>query len=105
MDEDENGFVDCDDFSCSLNPWITVCGPQENTDALCTDGMDNDEDGRIDCADNGCSSNVLVSVCSSSNPEYPQTEAGFCADQYDNDQDGQVDCNDDECAQAGFCAE
>jgi hypothetical protein len=26
VDNDDNGFIDCDDFDCSMNPDVTVCG-------------------------------------------------------------------------------
>ena len=50
-DNDGNGFTDCDDFSCSRNPDVTVCGPRdpEDNDEACSDGIDNDSNDFIDC--------------------------------------------------------
>ncbi|MEM6295180.1 MAG: hypothetical protein AAGA54_28170 [Myxococcota bacterium] len=53
-DNDDDGFTDCEDFSCSMNPAVTVCGSPENTDAACDDGIDNDDDGYYDCEDFDC---------------------------------------------------
>ena len=71
IDNDENGYVDCDDFACSRNDSVTVCGDSgnsgngnpENTDALCGDMMDNDGDGFTDCDDFDCSRTEAVTVC------------------------------------------
>jgi hypothetical protein len=86
-----NKFTDCDDNSCSQNPLVTVC-PQENTDALCSDGKDNDNNGKSDCDDFSCSKSPYVTVC----------EAGFtkCSDGKDNDGNGYSDCDDFSCTPA-----
>jgi len=47
LDNDVDGFTDCDDQDCSSFP--ACLGPE-----LCTDGVDNDEDGRVDCDDIDC---------------------------------------------------
>ena len=44
-------------------PWLGYCKFDENTNALCADGLDNDSDGLADCADQECSANVNVNVC------------------------------------------
>jgi hypothetical protein len=63
-DNDNDGYYDCDDFDCSMNPSVTVCDTvPENTDALCDDGLDNDDDGYYDCDDFDCSLNASVTVC------------------------------------------
>ncbi|MEZ4463051.1 MAG: OmpA family protein [bacterium] len=85
--DDGNGFTDCDDFSCSQNPWVTACGPRENSDTLCSDGLDNDGNNFADCDDFACQRNALVGVCG-------MTEAGFCIDGRDTDGDGLVDADD-----------
>jgi hypothetical protein len=63
VDNDDNGFVDCDDFACALNPTVTVCEFLEDTDEECSDMADNDDDGFVDCDDLGCSMNPDVTVC------------------------------------------
>lgn len=90
-DGPKNTFTDCDDLSCSQNPLVTVC-PQENTDALCSDGKDNDNSGKADCDDYSCSKNPYITVC----------ETGFakCSDTKDNDGNGFSDCDDFSCTPA-----
>ena len=65
-DNDGDGFTDCKDFSCSLNPSVTVCkgtpGP-ENNNTACSDGKDNDDDGYVDCADYDCKNSPSVTLC------------------------------------------
>ena len=54
FDNDDNGYVDCDDFDCNLT---TVCGGTgipENTEELCSDGQDNDKNTYTDCDDFAC---------------------------------------------------
>ena len=71
IDNDGDGFLDCDDYDCSRSDDVTVCGgggtsptgDPENTDALCSDNVDNDGDGFIDCEDYDCSRSDLVTVC------------------------------------------
>jgi hypothetical protein len=48
VDNDADGFVDCNDFNCA-----PFC-PGENTPGACSDGLDNDADGFVDCADFDC---------------------------------------------------
>ncbi len=63
FDNDEDGYVDCDDFDCTSNPEVTVCGPGENTDATCGNGDDDDGDGFVDCDDLDCVISPGVTVC------------------------------------------
>ena len=66
IDNDNNGYTDCDDFSCTRNDAVTVCGgggTPEVTDLSCSDGVDNDNDGFVDCADADCSWSPAVTVC------------------------------------------
>ena len=66
IDNDNNGYTDCDDFSCTRNDAVTVCGgggTPELTDLSCSDGLDNDNDGFVDCADADCSWNPEITVC------------------------------------------
>ncbi|MEQ9467020.1 MAG: MopE-related protein [Ekhidna sp.] len=48
IDNDCNGFVDCNDFNCQ---GISGC-----PEVFCDDAVDNDGDGDIDCNDSDCSS-------------------------------------------------
>ena len=70
LDNDGDGFTDCDDFDCD-------CDESNN----CHDGIDNDGDGFIDCDDFDCD-------CDESNN---------CDDGIDNDGDGFIDCDDFDC--------
>jgi hypothetical protein len=45
LDDNGNSFTDCEDFACDLDP---ACAE------TCDDGVDNDGDGRVDCADAFC---------------------------------------------------
>ena len=45
IDNDGDGFTDCDDFDCD-----NACDESQN----CFDGIDNDGDGFIDCDDFDC---------------------------------------------------
>ena len=45
IDNDGNGFIDCDDFACD-----SACDESQN----CNDGIDNDGNGFIDCDDFAC---------------------------------------------------
>ena len=46
IDNDDDGFIDCDDFDCLGDPACAV--------EICDDGIDNDDDGFIDCDDLDC---------------------------------------------------
>ncbi|MEZ4221428.1 MAG: hypothetical protein R3B13_10925 [Polyangiaceae bacterium] len=87
-DAPANTFIDCDDFGCSQNPDVSVC-PQENTDALCSDGQDNDNNGKGDCADFSCSRNPYVTVC--------ETGYAKCGNSKDDDGNSFFDCADFSC--------
>jgi hypothetical protein len=72
MDNDCNGYSDCEDFSCCQfdNPVLmptdcpsrTACNPScgagpsvpENTTTTCTDGCSNDDGDRYDCTEASC---------------------------------------------------
>ena len=83
MDDNGDGFSDCDDASCELDP---VCLIPED----CTVAGDEDEDGLFDCDDPDC---ALASTCTANN----ESE---CQDGIDNDQDGYLDCFDaDQCVE------
>ena len=80
IDNDGNGFTDCDDFDCAEDP---AC--EED----CSDGIDNDEDGTIDCDDLGCA--------------HDEACAEDCSDGIDNDEDGHTDCDDYYCEEDAAC--
>lgn len=48
IDNDNDGFIDCDDFDCDSDPNCAI--------EICDDGIDNDNDGFIDCDDIDCDS-------------------------------------------------
>jgi hypothetical protein len=52
IDNDNDGFIDCDDIDCDSDTGCVV--------EICNDGIDNDSDGFIDCDDIDC---VLFSGC------------------------------------------
>jgi len=52
IDDDGDGAIDMNDFSCSS----ATDNDESNPKAQCQDGIDNDGDGKIDMADPGCSS-------------------------------------------------
>ena len=89
IDDDGDGFIDCDDFDC----------PPCEGGEICDDGIDNDGDSYIDCNDFDCSGD---SSCPSE----------ICDDGIDNDGDSYIDCNDFDCdddsscgSSGGSCAE
>ena len=53
IDDDGDGYIDCNDFDCDGDP---AC-PFE----ICDDGIDNDGDSYIDCDDFGCSDDPACS--------------------------------------------
>ncbi len=124
VDNDCNGFTDCNDFSCSRSDGgVTVCGSttrdagrscdatgSENSNAACGDGVDNDCDGFIDCNDFDCSRNSMVTVCGASDAGTrcdaggSENTSATCGDGIDNDCDGFIDCNDFSCRTCGITA-
>lgn len=97
LDNDCNGFVDCKDLLCILDP---ACAPmvcQPNAKRACYDGPNGTQGvgacraGTQTCAMDGsawgpCAGEVV-----------PGVEAGHCVDNVDNDCDGLVDCKDPDC--------
>ncbi len=53
IDNDGDGAIDMNDFSCSS----TSDTDETNPKAACQDGIDNDGDGKIDAVDPGCTGN------------------------------------------------
>jgi Putative metal-binding motif len=122
LDNDCNGFADCDDFACrtcAVPACLTggavtlrdggtcTCGAPETTMAACSDGLDNDCDGFFDCQDFSCQT-CAVPVCLADGG-LNRGDAGFCTcrgaentnatcgDGVDNDCDGFTDCGDFDC--------
>ena len=58
MDNDGDGFTDCEDQNCTAD---SACQAQEPAVEDCTDGVDNDEDGFIDCTDPDCATDYYCS--------------------------------------------
>ena len=123
IDNDGDGFIDCDDFDCN-------CGSED-----CSNGIDDDGDSYIDCDDFNCSSDPACGgsggtgscaeygcvgytpsnacqcndLCSQYNnccDDYEEVCAGddggstgdeICDDGIDNDGDGYIDCDDWNC--------
>jgi hypothetical protein len=86
LDNDNDGFTDCDDTDCADDP---ACTPTEDN---CDDGVDNDNDGFTDCDDTDCADD----------PACTPTEDN-CDDGVDNDNDGFTDCDDFDCADDPAC--
>ena len=72
LDDDGDGYVDCDDSDCDFD---VACEAVE----VCTNGVDDDGDGDVDCADLDC---VTAQGCQ---PE-------DCGNGVDDNANGQVDC-------------
>jgi hypothetical protein len=148
IDNDNNGFTDCADFSCCKNgvpaPGITVCpagtcggglkpdagGVKETTDELCSDKIDNDYNGFTDCDDYSCCKYGVpapgITVCTPGicgggyrdGGVTPGRDAGapvdgggvkentnaLCQDGIDNDNNGFTDCDDYNCCKWGVPA-
>lgn len=88
IDDDENGFADCDDFACTTDP---AC--EGNLDT-CSDGLDNDGDQYTDCEDFDCLQNcTTATLCGAA-----EATVAACSDGVDNDLDGFTDCDDFDCS-------
>ena len=111
MDNDRDGWTDCDDPQCRALPECggEVCGDGKDNDGDfmadckdpdclpgscyedCSDGIDNNGDSLADCDDPAC---FTVSPC-----RIPED----CDDGVDNDFDRRIDCGDPECDFIGDC--
>lgn len=92
IDNDGNGYADCQDNSCKTLSVCCVKTGSENTEEACSDGIDNDCNGYTDCADNNCKK---LSVCCVATGDENTVET--CDDGIDNDCDGYTDCADYSC--------
>ena len=89
IDNNGNGWTDCEDFDCQSSG---DC--RENTPALCSDNIDNDGDGDTDCVDWSCKHNPDVLAAGTCSEESGNAQ---CSDTNDNDGDSFVDCDDWSC--------
>ncbi|MDC0707559.1 hypothetical protein POL68_03670 [Stigmatella sp. ncwal1] len=101
IDNDHNGFTDCQDYACSKNPHVTVCPDaawsplmKEVSAEACSDGKDNDGDGKTDCLDPQCGVRAFCQESRPSNSEYSEQA---CLNGVDDDGDGYTDCQDYGC--------
>jgi hypothetical protein len=93
-DNDQNGYADCDDFACSRNLAVTVCGAwahYESSPTSCANNGDDDRDGLVDCADPDCAENPFFDTC----PARPFESD--CSGATDGDGDGWTGCRDLDC--------
>lgn len=87
VDDDRDGYADCDDSDCQHGSAVTVCQQApEDSQVACHDGRDNDNDGMVDCRDAEC----LTLGCTEDND-------AACQDGIDNDGNNYKDCSDFSC--------
>ena len=82
LDDDGDGWIDCDDTDCSAS-----CPGSE----ICDNGIDDDGNGAADCADSAC---LGTSFCVETS----------CTNGLDDDGDGWIDCDDADCDADAACA-
>ena len=82
VDDNENGYFDCDDASCKNAP---ACLPE-----ICDNGQDDNGDNLADCKDPKCARDV-----------HCKTE--ICDNRTDDNADGKTDCEDPQCAGKKIC--
>ena len=87
VDNDGDGYIDCEDTDCVDH---TACVKIET---ICNNGLDDDGDGYTDCDDPDC---VAAANCVAVNPE-------ICDNGSDDDGDGLVDCDDPDCSVYYLC--
>ncbi|MCP4873808.1 MAG: hypothetical protein GY898_34400 [Proteobacteria bacterium] len=88
IDNDGDGFADCDDADCGLFPDCVTPGNEFD----CDNTVDDDGDGLVDCADPDCATDP---VCLPGNED--------CTNGLDDDGDGLVDCDDGDCTFESVC--
>ena len=94
LDDDRDGYVDCDDTDCRLNGCVKVC-LREADGEMCNDGIDNDGNGFSDCDDFSCLFNLNVNFCTCDGG--PECGSAKCSNGEDDDGDTLVDCEDSDC--------
>jgi len=106
VDNDGDGYSDCDDWDCALDTtssnncgqYYSPGGSEIDIANSCDDGYDNDMDYYYDCDDSDCAGD---SACSYSSGGGWETD---CSDGLDGDGDGDVDCSDSDCAYDSVCS-
>lgn len=89
IDNDDNGFTDCEDQGCVDKP---AC-QEDHTTVDTSDPEDTGDEDPIDTGD------------IDTNPSSENPNNGECGDGIDNDSDGATDCDDSDCANAAACDE
>lgn len=99
LDNDGDGFIDCDDFGCSREPGCEMmCVPRPER---CDNGRDDDCDGLVDCADRECRrAPGCGGTCTAR-----ELGVGACTNGVDDDCDGRADCDDPDCRPFGMDGE
>lgn len=105
IDNDQNGYADCGDYSCSQSDDPAVKAHcdliLEATPDKCSDRIDNDGNGFVDCADYSCKKSkdpAVQAVCQESLGLTAAEVDANCSDGKDNDGDGFIDCKDWDCS-------
>ena len=91
MDDDGDGFIDCDDWDCDDDP---ACEGGGDGETECDDGVDNDGDGWADCDDWDCEDDP---ACQGAGDDDDDDAAG----DDDDDDDDPASC---ECSSANSSA-
>ncbi|MCS6899831.1 MAG: MopE-related protein [Myxococcales bacterium] len=85
QDNNCDGLIDCQDFSCKNTP---ACDCTPGQVEVCEGSKDEDCDGLFDCADPDCNGSFLCAC------DPLETS---CTDGKDNNCDGLIDCGDPQC--------
>lgn len=114
IDNDDDGYVDCDDSDCDLDSSCACSSDDECIyDSDCQTGFSCDmctcvktgcsKDSGDECEyDSDCSENQECSSCSCVDIT-PVAESEICDDEIDNDEDGDTDCADIDCTDDPAC--
>jgi len=101
VDNDGNGYTDCDDWDCEDDPECGGSGGGEDSETDCSDGIDNDGNGYTDCDDWDCEDDPECGGSGSGGGGDGETD---CTDGIDNDDNGFTDCEDWDCDEDPACA-
>ncbi len=116
LDNDGDGYSDCDDWDCALDitssnncgQYYSPGGSETDIANSCGDGYDNNMDYYYDCDDSDCDAE---SICDDwtgwddgddDNGDSNKYEFD-CSDGLDDDGDGDVDCDDSDCDYDSDC--